>query len=103
LYFIYLDEYYKKYDKAFIRREFSKEVYWTKMVKITIKVMDNFYNKVNAFLKIKNDTFYLKIVYEKVLFSICFIDKKKYFKVLYKEIINFKPKKLFIKSFNIIK
>ncbi|PKK79894.1 hypothetical protein RhiirC2_768620 [Rhizophagus irregularis] len=44
---------------------FSKEAYWTEMVKITMKVMDDFHNKVNAFLKANNGTSYLKMAYVK--------------------------------------
>src|SRR4051812_2521124 len=73
------------------------------MVKITMKMMDNFRNKVNAFLKIKNGTFYLKMAYEKVLFPVCFISKKKYFGVAHEKIVNFKPKKLFTKGINTVK
>ncbi|CAG8739018.1 2322_t:CDS:2, partial [Cetraspora pellucida] len=81
----------------------KKKAYWTEMVKITIKVIDNFCNKVNAFLKIKNGTSYLKIAYKEVLFSVCFISKKKYFRVVHEEIINFKSKKLFTKGIDTVK
>ncbi|CAG8451105.1 4856_t:CDS:2, partial [Cetraspora pellucida] len=103
LYLTCPDEYYKKCDEAFARRELSKEAYWTEMVKITIKIIDNFRNKVNAFLKIKNGTSYLKMAYEEVLFLVCFISKKKYFRVAHKEIVNFKPKKLFTKDIGTVK
>ncbi|RIB08842.1 DNA-directed DNA polymerase [Gigaspora rosea] len=103
LYLTCPDEYYKKCDEAFTRGELSKEAYWTEMVKITMKVMDNFRNKVNAFLKVKNGTSYLKMAYEEVLFSVCFTGKKKYFGVAHEEIVNFKPKKLFTKGIDTVK
>ena len=103
LYLTCPDKFYRKCDEVFNRGELSKEAYWTEMVKITMKVMDNFCNKVNAFLKIKNGTSYLKMAYEKVLFPICFISKKKYFRVTHEKIVNFKPKKLFTKAINTVK
>ena len=65
--------------------------------------MDDFCNKVNAFLKIKNGTFYLKMAYEIVLFPMFFTGKKKYFRVAHEEIVNFKPKKLFTKGIDTVK
>ena len=68
------------------------------MVKITMKVMDEFRNKVNAYLRIKNDTSYLKMTYEEVLFPMCFTGKKKYFGIGHEEVVNFKPKSLLLKG-----
>ncbi len=73
------------------------------MVKITMEVMDEFCNKVNAYLRIKNGISYLKMVYEEVLFPIYFTGKKKYFEIGYEEVVNFKPKSLFIKGIDTIK
>ncbi len=73
------------------------------MVKITMEVMDEFCNKVNTYLRIKNDTSYLKMAYEKVLFPVCFIGKKKYFRIRYEEVVNFKSKSLFTKGIDTIK
>jgi len=65
-------EHYEKCDLVYNNRKGSltKQEYWTEMVKITMKVMDEFRNKVNAFLGIKNGTSYLKIAQEEVLFSV---------------------------------
>ncbi len=68
-----------------------------------MKVMNEFRNKINAYLKIKNDTSYLKMTYEKVLFSIYFTDKKKYFEIRHKEVVNFKLKNFFTKRIDTIK
>ncbi|CAG8507135.1 18063_t:CDS:2 [Cetraspora pellucida] len=43
------------------------------------------------------------MAYKEVLFPVCFTGKKKYFGVAYKEIVNFKPKKLFTKGINTVK
>ncbi|CAI2189756.1 13135_t:CDS:2 [Funneliformis geosporum] len=71
------DRYYKKCDEAFSRKELSKKVYWTEMVKITIDVMRKLCDQVNAYLRIKSGTSYLKIAYKEVLFPVCFTGKKK--------------------------
>ena len=73
------------------------------MVKITMEVMDEFCNKVNAYLRIKNDTSYLKMTYEEVLFPVCFTGKKKYFRIGHEEVVNFKPKSLFTKGIDTVK
>jgi len=103
LYLTCPDKYYETCDRVFNKDELSKEAYWTEMVKITIEVMDEFHNKVNAYLRIKNSTSYLKIAYEKVLFPMYFTGKKKYFRIGHEEVVNFKPKSLFTKRIDTIK
>ncbi len=98
MYLTCLDKYYETCDRAFNKDELSKEAYWTEMVKITMEVMDEFHNKVNAYLRIKNDTSYLKMTYEEVLFPMCFTGKKKYFGIGHEEVVNFKPKSLLLKG-----
>ena len=65
--------------------------------------MDEFCNKVNAYFRIKNSISYLKMMYEEVLFSMCFTSKKKYFRIRHEVIVNFKPKSLFIKGIDTVK
>ncbi len=103
LYLTCPDKYYETCDRAFNKDELSKEAYWTEMVKITMEVMDEFRNKVNAYLRIKNGTSYLKIAYEEVLFPVCFTGKKKYFGIGHEEVVNFKPKSLFTKGIDTVK
>ncbi len=103
MYLTCLDKYYETCDRAFNKDELSKEAYWTKIVKITMKVMNEFCNKVNTYLRIKNGTSYLKMMYEEVLFSMCFTSKKKYFRIEHKEVVNFKPKSLFTKGIDTVK
>ena len=57
-------------------------------------------DQVNAYLRIKNDTSYLKMSYEEVLFPVC---KKKYFGIPYEEFVNFKQDNLFKKEIDSIK
>ena len=81
LYLTCSEKYFRKCDEAFFRKELSKKTYWTEMVKITIDVMKKLCNQINAYLKIKSGTSYLKMAYEEVLFPICFTGKKKYFEI----------------------
>ncbi len=98
LYLTCSDKYYETCDRAFNKDELSKEAYWIEMVKITMEVMDEFRNKVNVYLRIKNDISYLKMAYEKVLFPVCFTGKKKYFEIGHEEVVNFKPKAFSLKG-----
>ena len=49
------------------------------MVEITMVVMEKLCNEVNTFLRLKTRSDYLKMAYEKILFPVMFIGKKKYF------------------------
>ncbi len=73
------------------------------MIKITINEIKKLYDQINTFFKIKSDTFCLKITYKEVLFPIYFCEKKKYFRVAYKDIVNFMPDKLFTIKVNTVK
>ncbi|CAI2197798.1 3788_t:CDS:1, partial [Funneliformis geosporum] len=103
LYFTCPDRYYEKCDEAFSRKELFKEAYWTEMVKITMNMMKKLRDQVNTNLRIKSRTSYLNMTYEEVLFSVCFTGKKKYFRVGHEDVINFKPKNLFMKGIDTVK
>ncbi|RIB08439.1 hypothetical protein C2G38_2211662 [Gigaspora rosea] len=103
LYLTCPDGYYEKCNEAFSRKELSKEVYWTEMVKITMNVIKKLRYQINAYLRIKSETSYLKMVYEEVLFPVCFTGKKKYFGIGHEDVVNFKPKNLFMKGIDTVK
>ncbi|GET51198.1 DNA polymerase family B-domain-containing protein [Rhizophagus irregularis DAOM 181602=DAOM 197198] len=103
LYLTCPDKYFEKCDEAFSRKELSKEAYWTEMVKITMDVMKKLRDQINAYLRIKSGTSYLKMAYEEVLFPVCFTGKKKYFGVGHEDVVNFKPKTLFMKGIETVK
>src|SRR6266540_5342168 len=79
-----------------------KEEYWSRMVNISIKVMEKLHDKVNDFLKKDNESSYLKMTYEKVLFLVVFTGKKKYYSIPHESKLNFN-KKPFIRRVEIIK
>src|SRR3989442_1710401 len=73
------------------------------MVKITMDVMKKLRDQINAYLRIKSGTSYLKMAYEEVLFPVCFAGKKKYFGIGHEDVVNFKPKILFMKGIDTVK
>ncbi len=103
LYLICLDKYYEICDRAFNEEKLSKKKYWAEMVNITMDAMKKLYDQVNAYLRIKNGTSYLKMAYKEVLFSICFISKKKYFSIPHEGVVNFRPDDLFKKEIDTVK
>jgi DNA polymerase elongation subunit (family B) len=87
LYLTCPDKYYEKCNEAFSRKELSKEEYWTEMVEITIDMMKRLRDQVNAYLRIKNGTSYLKMAYEEVL-SLVKIDSIRYISGTYISVTN---------------
>ncbi len=73
------------------------------MVKITMDVMKKLCDQINAYLRIKSEISYLKMTYEEVLFPVCFAGKKKYFGIGHEDVVNFKPKILFMKGIDTVK
>ncbi|RGB25372.1 hypothetical protein C1646_771827 [Rhizophagus diaphanus] len=73
------------------------------MVKITIDVIKKLRDQINAYLRIKTGTSYLKMAYKKVLFSVCFVSKKKYFRIRHEDEVNFRPDDLFKKGIDTVK
>ena len=43
------------------------------------------------------------MIYEEVLFLVCFIDKKKYFDISHEDVVNFRPNNLFIRGIDTVK
>ncbi|RIB03708.1 hypothetical protein C2G38_2286783 [Gigaspora rosea] len=103
LYLTCPDKYYKVCDRGFNEEKLSKEEYWVEMVNITMSVMKKLRDQVNAYLRIKNGTSYLKMAYEEVLFPVCFTGKKKYFGVPHEGVVNFRPDNLFRKGIDSVK
>ncbi|GES84373.1 DNA polymerase family B-domain-containing protein [Rhizophagus clarus] len=60
-----------------------KEEYWSRMVNISMEVMEKLRDEVNDFLRNDNGSSYLKMTYEEVLFPIVFTGKKKYYGIPY--------------------
>jgi len=75
----------------------SKEEYWSRMVNISMGVMEKLRYEVNDFLRKDNRSSYLKMAYEEVLFPVVFTGKKKYYSISHESKLNFNNK-LFIQG-----
>jgi DNA polymerase elongation subunit (family B) len=82
-----------------------REQYWTQMVQITRRDVENRKVAVNKYLEDDNKTKYLTMAYEEVLFPVYFTGKKKYFGFAHVDNENFHPKTkdIFIKGIDIVK
>ena len=105
LYLTCPDSYYEKCDLTYDAGKgvISKLEYWTKMVKITIVIMEKLRNEVNTFFRLKTRSDYFKMAYEEVLFPIVFTEKKKYFRIPHEDAVNFSLKKPFIRGIDTVK
>lgn len=103
LYFSCDKEEFKEYDKEYYLGKIDKLEYSTKLVEKTFKLTAHVNHYVNEKLFQDNGQRYLTMSYEEVLFPCVWLCKKKYFGVPHEKIINFKPKKLFIKGLDTVK
>jgi len=96
LYLVLSERCFQECDEAYDSDNgISKEEYWSKMVNISMDVMEKLRDEVNDFLRKDNRSSYLKMAYEEVLFLIVFTGKKKYYSILHESKPNFNNK-LFI-------
>ena len=90
-------------DSRYISGEYSKEDFYTAMVKISLRIIANFEQEMNEFLERDNGTKFLKMENEGCNFPCIFLGKKKYFGIQHLNEVNFKPKKIYIKGLEVIK
>ncbi|CAI2178998.1 8766_t:CDS:10, partial [Funneliformis geosporum] len=96
-------EYFQKCDKAYDNGNgISKEEYWSRIVNISMEVIEKLHDEVNDFLRNDNGSSYLKMAYEKVLFPVVFTEKKKYYDIPHRREPSFNNK-LFIRGVEIVK
>lgn len=103
LYLACPNSHFRECDTKYIDRQYTKEEYFTAMVKITLRVMSEFEREINSYLKTDNGTDFLKMENEGCNYPCLFLGKKKYFGIKHVNEVNFKPKKLFIKGIEVIK
>ena len=72
------------------------------MVKISMEAIERLRDEVNDFLKNDNESSFLKMAYEEVLFPVVFTGKKKYYGIPHTRKPNFNNK-LFIRGVEIVK
>lgn len=103
LYVLCPEHCYKECDDSYKAGETTKEEYWIEMVKITMRIIDNLRDEINAYLEKLTGTKHLKFAYEDVLFPVMFAGKKKYFAIAHVNVPNFSPKEYFIRGIDIKK
>ncbi|RGB34233.1 hypothetical protein C1646_760771 [Rhizophagus diaphanus] len=103
LYLVPPERCFQEYDEAYDSGNgILKEEYWSRMVNISMEVMEKLRDKVNDFLRKDNGSSYPKMAYEEVLFPVVFTGKKKYYGIPHESKSNFN-KELFIQGVEIVK
>lgn len=90
-------------DKQYYTGAIPKIDYWTRLVEITFDAIKSLRIAVNQMFKDDNGTDFLTMAYEEVLFPSAFCAKKKYYGIAHEEIVNFKPKDMFVRGLDIKK
>lgn len=107
LYFTFSDESFIDIHKSYLLSNYDikryKEDYCTALVDRTFKMVKEMTILVNNFLRQDNGTDYLKMAYEEVLYPVVFLSRKKYYGIEHKKIVNFRPKKIFIRGLEVKK
>lgn len=85
-------------DRNYFSYKITKLEYMTKLIERTFDIVKEYKTSINNALIADNLALFLKVAYEEVLYICCFINKKTYFGIPHKEIINFKPDKLFLRG-----
>lgn len=76
-------------DSQYFSGKINKEQYWTEMVKITMKELDELQGTVKTLLTREDGASFLKMAYEEVLWPVCLIGKKKYYGIEHKDLVKF--------------
>jgi len=107
LYFTFSDsefmDIHKRYFLSNCGKRLFKEEYCTLLVEKTFELVKIMSKEVNDFLRLDNGTRYLKMAYEEVLYPVVFLSRKKYYGIAHENIVNFKPKKLFVRGLEVKK
>lgn len=89
--------------RAYFCGHLDKHRYSTALVEATFRHIKGLNAQVNSHLKQDNGTGYLKMAYEEVLYPAAFLARKKYYGIAHKGLVNFKPKDIFIRGFEVKK
>lgn len=101
--------YFTELDKSYQDGEIDKLQYWTRMVEISDGLSEDIRDQINVYLEELVGNTYIKMENEEVKFPVIFTGKKKYAGIAHyhdksgKLVVDFYPKKLFIRGIDIIK
>jgi DNA polymerase elongation subunit (family B) len=73
-------------DKLYMDGTIDKRQYWTRMIELTMEIMDEFKQDVNNYLMLNNKTPFLSMAYEEALWPYCKFGKKKYIGVQHQNV-----------------
>mgnify|MGYP003979823591 CR=1 FL=1 len=85
---------FKNVDKIYKEGKYTKEEYFTELVKITLVEADKLQNIINDMLNKYTKTTIVKMLYEEVLFPSVYFGKKKYGGIPHEKEIDFHPKNI---------
>ncbi len=103
LYIMCPDSVYDEARVRFANGTITKEEYYVELVHIAMKVMSKLQQTVFRMLVDDNGTLFLVMAYEEVGLPFGSFGKKKYVQIDHVKIVNFKPKKLFIRGLELKK
>lgn len=103
LYFSFHKSNFTAETRKYMIGELEREEYSTILVTKTFDLVKVLSAEVNDFLINDNNTKFLKMAYEEVLYPVTFLARKKYYGVAHKGLVNFKPEKLFIRGLEVKK
>lgn len=75
-------------DSEYETNQINKKTYWTKMIEISMEVLDKYKNEIGDLLYQDNGTRFLSMAYEEILFPYCLLGKKKYIGIAHVGVVN---------------
>jgi hypothetical protein len=103
LYFEMNPDLFHDVHKAYFTEHLDKHRYGIELVEATFKHIKPLNKQVNDYLFEDNGTRYLNMAYEEVLYPAAFLARKKYYGIAHEGLVNFKPKDIFIRGFEVKK
>lgn len=103
LYLTCPNEYFRECDLQYASKAISKEVYFTAMVKITLRIVEQIEKEINSYLVELTGSNSLRMANEGCMYPCVFLGKKKYFGIKHFIDANFSLIHLYVKGLEIIK
>jgi hypothetical protein len=103
LYFCMDESLFADITRRYLTSHLDKERYATELIDHTFATVPLLNKQVNDHLCGDNGFRYLKMAYEEVLYPAAFLARKKYYGIKHVGLINFRPKDIFIRGFEVKK
>lgn len=82
------EKYFEQVDNDYMTGKINKIEYWSKMIEISMDVLDEYKDEIGELLYKDNGTRFLKMAYEEILWPYIFTGKKKYGGIQHQGIVN---------------